>query len=298
MTFISVIIPNYNHAQYLKQRINSVLNQSYQNFEVILLDDCSTDNSREIIEKYRNHSKVSKIVYNDTNSGSTFKQWQKGIELAQGEWIWIAESDDVANVDFLSVLSRFFTPNYSIVYCKSRMINEDGQPLGNGTLPNFEIDIDLLGLIFAKTYMLKSNNIPNASAVLFRKCDVDMSVFNLINQTRLLGDWIFWLDLMIKNNHVIFENKILNDYRFHSNTVRSNTNKTEQKLPEYIKLSQYVNKILNKNNETMDHLLYLYHSDKAFGSSISLKNRLKIIFFFLTSCPVIYFKTIIKSFFK
>ena len=60
MPFISIIIPNYNHAPYLTERIESVLNQTYQNFEVIILDDCSTDNSREIIEKYANNPKVVK----------------------------------------------------------------------------------------------------------------------------------------------------------------------------------------------------------------------------------------------
>ena len=78
---VSVIIPNYNHAKYLEQRIDSVLNQSYQDFEVIILDDCSKDNSRDVIEKYRSHERVSHIVYNEQNSGGTFNQWNKGLSL-------------------------------------------------------------------------------------------------------------------------------------------------------------------------------------------------------------------------
>ena len=98
---VSVIIPNYCHARFLNQRIDSVLNQTYSDYEVIILDDCSTDNSREIIESYRNHPKISHIVYNEKNSGSTFIQWEKGFELARGEYIWIAESDYVARSTFL-----------------------------------------------------------------------------------------------------------------------------------------------------------------------------------------------------
>src|SRR5207342_2166753 len=82
MPEVSVIIPNYNHAVYLEQRIESVLNQTFQDFELIILDDCSPDNSRDVIDQYRVNSKVSHIVYNSINSGSTFKQWQKGIELS------------------------------------------------------------------------------------------------------------------------------------------------------------------------------------------------------------------------
>ena len=87
MSFVSVIIPNYNHAPFLKERIDSVLQQTYTDFEVIILDDCSTDNSKEIIETYRMHPKVVHIEYNVVNSGSTFKQWKKGIDLTKGEWI-------------------------------------------------------------------------------------------------------------------------------------------------------------------------------------------------------------------
>src|ERR1700749_2948806 len=122
---VSVIIPNYNHAQYLKQRIESVLGQTYTDFELIILDDCSTDNSREIIEAYRDHDKVSHLVFNKTNSGSTFNQWQKGIELAKGKYIWIAESDDWCEPTLLVTLVTALEDNESCVlaYVQSYVVN-------------------------------------------------------------------------------------------------------------------------------------------------------------------------------
>src|SRR5258708_26242203 len=101
MTMVSVIIPNYNHAQYLSKRIDSVIHQSYKNIEVIILDDCSIDKSKDIIEKYRFHPLVKKIIYNESNTGSPFLQWKKGVEVASGEWIWITESDDYSSPIFL-----------------------------------------------------------------------------------------------------------------------------------------------------------------------------------------------------
>lgn len=98
---VSVIIPSYNHAKFLVDRIESVLTQSYTLFELIILDDASSDNSREIIESYRHHPLISRIIYSDKNSGSPFCQWQKGISLAKFDWIWIAESDDIALPNFL-----------------------------------------------------------------------------------------------------------------------------------------------------------------------------------------------------
>ena len=131
MTTVSVLIPNYNHAQFLKERIDSVLNQTHQDFEVIIMDDCSADNSKDIIESYRSNKKISHIVYNEINSGSTFKQWQKGIALAKGKYIWIAESDDVAAVSFLetTVAKMEQVPNAALFFCQSNCIDFDGKPL-------------------------------------------------------------------------------------------------------------------------------------------------------------------------
>ena len=104
MPTVSVIVPNYNHAPYLQERFDSIFNQTFQDFEVIILDDCSSDNSKEIIEEYRNRPQVSHIVHNEKNSGYPFKQWAKGFGLAKGEYIWIAESDDWAELNFLENL--------------------------------------------------------------------------------------------------------------------------------------------------------------------------------------------------
>src|SRR5215469_17881071 len=100
---VSVVVPNYNHAQFLPKRIDSILGQSFQDFEVILLDDCSTDDSRSILSQYSAPPRV-RLEFNQTNSGSPFKQWNKGVRLANGKYIWIAESDDYADERLLERL--------------------------------------------------------------------------------------------------------------------------------------------------------------------------------------------------
>src|SRR5215467_13719414 len=99
MPTVSVIVPNYNHARYLRRRVDSILAQTYQDFELILLDDCSTDESRSIISEYAKDPRI-RIELNEVNSGSTFKQWNKGARMARGSYIWIAESDDRADSCF------------------------------------------------------------------------------------------------------------------------------------------------------------------------------------------------------
>ena len=131
MPKVSVVIPNYNHAQYLRQRIESVLGQTFQDFEVILMDDCSTDDSRSIISEYAADPRV-RIEFNKRNSGSSFSQWNKGVRLARGEYVWIAESDDYADPRFLERLVGIMDaePKMAFAYCRSWRVSENGQPDG------------------------------------------------------------------------------------------------------------------------------------------------------------------------
>src|SRR5713226_5897350 len=123
MPKVSVIIPNYNHARFLRKRIESVLEQTYQDFELILLDDYSTDESRTILEQYSSDPRV-RIEFNSANSGSPFKQWNKGVRLACGKYIWIAESDDYADERLLERLVAVLKadPQISFAYCRSRCV--------------------------------------------------------------------------------------------------------------------------------------------------------------------------------
>src|SRR5258707_10731320 len=102
---VSVVIPNYNHARYLRQGVGSVLEQTCQDFELILLDDCSSDDSRSILSSYAGDPRV-RMEFNEANSGSAFKQWNKGVRLARGKYVWIAESDDYADARLMERLVR------------------------------------------------------------------------------------------------------------------------------------------------------------------------------------------------
>ena len=227
---VSIIIPNYNHAQFLHQRIDSVLNQTYQNFEMIILDDCSSDNSREIIEKFRYHPKIKEIIYNERNSGSTFKQWQKGIEIATGEFIWIAESDDYCESSFLENVLKGFDNNENIglSYCKSIRVDKEGNVIDDLSFWYQDLDADRWqnpyinnGRDEVNDYLSYKNTIPNASAVLFRKDLVNFDFSKLV-QFKLCGDWYFWLQIL-SNSDIAFSNKGLNFFRLHSSTVRNKT---------------------------------------------------------------------------
>lgn len=193
---VSVIIPNYNHSSYLRERIESVINQTYQNFEVIILDDSSNDNSRDIISEYRNHPKVSSIVFNETNSGSTFRQWHKGFELARGEYIWIAESDDVAHIDFLKRIIESINGDTEIVLAASgiTLIDETGKVIGHRSISKSKYSRVYKSGEFIKENMLIGNHLLNASSAIFRK-DIIHRIKQSYCSLKASGDYLFWIEV-------------------------------------------------------------------------------------------------------
>lgn len=228
LPLVSVVIPNYNHSPYLRDRIDSVLSQTYPNFEVLILDDCSTDDSRSVIEEYRNRDHVSAIVMNETNSGSTFVQWQRGFDMTKGDYIWIAESDDVADSKFLEVIvGKMLSVDGCVLgYSGSHFIDQDGKIL------EYSWDEPKLyrhngiydGISFAKQRLLYKNLLYNASMIVFRK-ECLKGVDPVYRTFRYCGDWSFWLDICMQGKVVQVTDK-LNYFRQHLNKVstRSRTN--------------------------------------------------------------------------
>jgi len=217
---VSVIIPNYNHARFLDERMRSVLGQTYQNIEVIILDDCSTDNSREVIEKYRNHPKVAKIVYNDKNTGKPFQQWNKGISLASGGIIWIAESDDSCAPQLLERLVKLYVEhNCTFCFCRSLFTYEDGSAFGSGheTLPSDEVVQCWKGAEFIKNKLSAANVVMNASCVIFSK-ETALTVDHNFEKMRGSGDWLFWIE-MAEKGYVGFDSRAMNHFRQHDNNT-------------------------------------------------------------------------------
>jgi len=184
---------------------------------VLILDDVSTDNSKLVIEKYRTNPKVAEIVYNETNSGSTFKQWQKGLGMAKGELIWIAESDDWCENNFLEVLvaGMLKQPGCVLAYTQSCIIdaNNNIQRLTRGA--NLEEFMD--GKAFIKQHLLKGTSIINASMAIFKKEAFINMPLDFIH-FKFSGDWLFWIETA-KQGNVFISGRVLNYFRKHDKDV-------------------------------------------------------------------------------
>ena len=225
MPKVSVIVPNYNHARFLRKRIESVLGQTFQDFEVILLDDCSTDESRSILLQYSGDPRV-RMEFNEINSGSTFKQWNKGVRLARGEYVWMAESDDYADERFLQRLVPVLDeePTAGFVYSRSWRVTEENQVEGLGDWyldlvdpQRWKADFCVDGREQFPGYFSRSCVVPNASAVLFRRATYER-VGGADERLRLSGDWKVWAAMALTGK-VAFVNEPLNYYRLNNKSV-------------------------------------------------------------------------------
>jgi glycosyltransferase involved in cell wall biosynthesis/SAM-dependent methyltransferase/GT2 family glycosyltransferase len=223
---VSVIVPSYNYARYLPERLQSIINQTYPPHEVLFLDDCSTDNSVEIAEQMLHASGLSyRIIANETNQG-TYRQWLRGIREAKGDLVWIAEADDHCSPSLLeSLVGQFDRQDVVLAYCQSRQIDETGNELAPDYLawtadisetkwrdryirPGVEEICDTLAV---------KNTIPNVSAVLMRRIDLAAIERKLVS-LKNAGDWFLYVHLL-EHGSIAFVPDALNSHRRHASSV-------------------------------------------------------------------------------
>lgn len=215
MIAISVIVPNYNYCRFLTQRMESIFNQSYRNIEIILLDDGSDDGSRQLLETYRHHPLVKALLVNDTNSGSPFIQWKRGMEAARNEWIWIAEADDFCEPTFLEECVRKIEENPSVLLVTTGncQLDETGE---KKIQKNREFEQEGLkkGRTVLSDFLIYQNPVPNASGVVFSKRWIPAGEIEQISRFLWCGDWALWAALCLRGD-VYFIDKPLNVFRRH-----------------------------------------------------------------------------------
>jgi glycosyltransferase involved in cell wall biosynthesis len=244
---VSVIVPSYNHASYLAQRLDSILAQTFQDFELIFLDDASPDHTREVFDRYAQNPRI-RAVFNEQNSGNVFKQWNRGLGMARGEYVWIAESDDYADPEFLATLVATLEaqPEVGVAYCESRKVDPAGEPLGLASewygatyrTDRWRASFVAEGTDEARDYALAGSPIANASCALFRR-NLAIAAGGATEDLRLTGDWLFWVTLF-GSAKVAFESRPLNFNRQHEGSVSSHSVRSGVDLEEFYRMANHV----------------------------------------------------------
>ena len=228
---VSVVVPNYNYEPYLESRIASILNQTHPIFELIVLDDCSTDGSVPEIERVAGAFRRDlTLIENQVNSGNVFAQWAKGVARAKGDLVWIAEADDLAEPNFLDGLSAFFARSDVVMaFADSSTVDRDGVPIWpsykgyyESLFPGALASSALFdGPDFLERFLSVKNIILNVSSVLWRRSALTSALQTCASDLtglRMAGDWRLYVEAC-GMGRIGYHADALNVHRRHDSSV-------------------------------------------------------------------------------
>ncbi|UWY28610.1 glycosyltransferase [Flavobacterium sp. TR2] len=304
MVKVSIILPSYNHSEFLLERLKSIHNQTYKNWEAIIIDDQSTDDSVPIISSFLGQNtdfKVKYFIVNEKNSGSGYFSWQKGIELADTEYIWIAETDDYSSINFLDKMINVLenNPQIALAFCDSNYVDKNKEYLYDSSKRTsvLKVAIEEFG-IFNNKILLNSMPlnplITNGSSVVFRKplTEIPIEIF----QQKQLSDLFLW-SYLVKNKDFSFLNKKLNFFRRHegSTTTKNQLLYKQVLFDEIIFYSNY----FRVSKEKLKAVIYYFVQNSTFSMNALKKiegfNQREITYYYVNSSCKIFIKKIIKS---
>lgn len=261
---VSVVIPNYNYKRFLYQRLYSILSQKEKINEIIILDDCSTDDSRKeidkIVDELEKYIDIKK-VYNEKNSGSAFKQWEKGFSLAKSEYVWIAEADDYCSDKLLKQLVKPVVKNRDIIisYADTAFIDTVGNYLVKSIVP----EIDILntghwnrnyvnnGKDEFNHYTYLNCTIANVSSCIIKNNNYSR-FFKESGKFKQCGDWLLYANIM-QLGDVAYSHQTLNYYRIHGSNVSSVTKK-QAHMDEMKRVHGYFDEVYGLNKKQKENI--------------------------------------------
>ncbi len=207
---VSIITPLYNCEKYITDTFNSVINQTYKNWEWIIVDDCSSDNSLNLIKKLAKNYENIKIISLKKNSGPCVAR-NKGLDIATGDYVCFLDSDDMLDATMFEKQIKFISQNdYDIVYCSFRRLTD--KSCSDYIVPKISTYKSILKgnpfFIGAVIYRLKTFSKERFREDLYRSNDRE--------------DYAFWLSLLKKGYIAYANQEVLCTYRIVKNSRSSN----------------------------------------------------------------------------
>ena len=281
---ISVIMSVYNGEKYLVQAIDSILNQTYQNFEFIIIDDCSTDNSSHILQEYAQKDSRIKIIKKEKNIGikGFIKNLNLGMSLAKGKYIARMDADDISLPERFQKQVDFLEKNSDFTICHHRVkLNI------NGTEELHKYHVSKNTPIKQTLEDITKYNFIYTCSVVFRNIPVNMPDWYKFLP---IGDYTLWL-FLAKNGNIYYMPDIMGVYRIGSGVFSTETNisklqTTNVALHFYKKIFPYCSiyyknlDFQEKQNIRTISKYYLYntvHKEKNIKDYISYKTIYKLI---------------------
>ncbi len=239
MPKVSVIIPSYNHEKYISETIHSVLNQSYQDFEIVITDDYSSDNTIKIIKEF-NDPRIRLFCF-PKNRGAAVAA-NNCIQEARGELIAMLSSDDIFTADKLAKQVSYLEENQDVgaVFSYAHIIDDDGNDFNqeNHFYKQIFIQPNRNRFEWLNHFFFKGNCLCHPSALVHKKCYDELGKYD--ERFAQLPDFDFWIRLCMKYNiHIIPEELI--KFRIRKNEANASGNRPETRIRHQIECKQILN---------------------------------------------------------
>ena len=278
---VSVIVPYYNHEAFIEQRLDSILHQTFRDFELIIINDASTDKGMEIVNRKCKDRKNVTIINNEKNIGNPFINWFTGIEAAKSELIWLAEDDDYSDLNFLeNMIPVFQDKDVNLAYCSSNAVDEN-----NNIKKDFYIECgyydDLKASLKWNNDYINSgtkevieglaikNTIPNVSATLMRKSALKKVDISNLDQFVCGGDWYVYMQLL-KEGKIAYIRNSMNYHRRHPDSIVCRALcSPKDTIKDYYLLHSYVIDNFLVEDETFNKMITFGLSCKKWFSGLT-----------------------------
>lgn len=249
---VSIIIPVYNVEKYLKKCVDSILSQSFTKFELILVDDGSTDNSPQICDEYT--SKDNRVHVLHKKNGGVSAARNDGLDVAQGEYVSFIDSDDWVEEDYLQTLLNY--NEFDIVFFSHRLIYEDGY---SSKFLFQEKEADTRNIWNVITFLKKNSTEWNFYGYtwnkIFRRAIIEKYKVRFVEGLRVSEDEVFTLDYCTHACSI----KVLPICLYNYRVLRTGLTAVKNAAVEYEKLADsYIAILFREANENIDNL---YTSD-------------------------------------
>lgn len=232
---ISIITPVYNHEKFIGDTIDSIINQTYQNWELLIVDDCSKDGSWDVIQKYAEKDKRIKAFRNNENKG-LIPNWKFLIDNSKGEYVAFLEGDDLFSPENLERKMEIFEqyPKLGMVYCNFHVVDDNGKVLIHDFYKKLGTAVHRNKIIQPAEYLYSKNTpFSTYSQIMIKRDVIAISgyprSFALEEKIFLPSDWDFNF-LVSTRNEIYYIDEILLRYRKHSTNNSMNTLKVADHL--------------------------------------------------------------------
>ena len=249
--FISIVLPTYNRARELSQAVKSVINQEYKNWELLVVDNNSVDDTDLIINNF-NDERIR--LFKIENEGSIGKSRNLGIEMSKGEWIAFLDSDDSWLPNKLTVTLPSCSKNVDFIYHDLKIA------FGNKTSYFKKIKGWKLNAPVARDLLMRGNPIANSSVVVRRKIFEKVGKINEDMDINPAVDYHTWLKIAIVTNSFVYIPDSLGIYRIHNGnlSLRDMSISHGKAISEFLHLLSSRELILISKKNTFRHARYKF----------------------------------------